>query len=198
MSQEITFNFPGNSRPISPLFWSDLTHKPFESCILCEANFQENDLPYLIEKAVQGFDGSTVKATLFEYAVCFSCADKMHLQLSTDSRLNIARHFKERVDFAQRWEKLKDQKEESWLEECLVNHQALDESGECQLYALCHGSEMIYRDFPYMISAAALDEIMELLSAETLELLNGFKDDLIDLPPELRDLLDKGGPRVLL
>jgi len=43
-----------------------------------------------------------------------------------------------------------------------------------------------------------LDKIVALISQETLDELDRFKDDLTSGPPELRELFEKGGPRVLI
>ena len=79
-----------------------------------------------------------------------------------------------------------------------IEDEEVNEEGECQLYALCQGDQMLYQEFAYMIRTEALDEMMDLLSAETLRQLDDFKDDLIDGPSEFKELLKKGGPKVLL
>ena len=183
---------------IHPLFWSDAEAAPFENCINCKMNLPESNTPYLIEKAVRGFDGEKVTATIFEYAVCVNCAQEMNLKLSKGSRERIESFFNERVNFQHRFNQLRDQDDEEWLRKCLVHHEEVNEEGECQLYALCQGDQMLYQEFPYMIRTEALDEMMDLLSAETLRQLDDFKDDLIDGPSEFKELLKKGGPKVLL
>tara|TARA_B100000965_G_C19543364_1_gene736602 strand:+ start:75 stop:668 length:594 start_codon:yes stop_codon:yes gene_type:complete len=187
-----------NWKEIPRIFWSDLTSAPFQECFLCHENLIDNNLFYLIEKAVKGFNGKTIGSTIFEYAVCLSCADDMHLQLSENSRIDIANYFKKHVDFNDRANRLKELDDEAWLKECLIHQKEVSEEGECQLYAFCQGDEIVYNELPYMIRAEAIDEIVDLLSAETLDILNNFKEDLIDGPPELKELFKKGGPRILI
>lgn len=183
---------------IPPLFWSDAEAAPFKKCINCQSNLIESNIPYMIEKAVRGFDGEKVSATIFEYAVCMNCAQEMNMKLSVQSRERIEQFFHARVNFKERNNQLQHKKEEEWLQNCLIHHQPVNEEGECQLYAFCQGKQFVYQDFPYMIRAEALDEMMDLISAETLRQLDDFKDDLIDGPPELKELFEKGGPKVLL
>ena len=39
-----------------------------------------------------------------------------------------------------------------------------------------------------MISGEAADEVMQLLSNSTIDILNGFTDEFLGLPPEFKDL----------
>jgi hypothetical protein len=183
---------------IPPIFWSDAEAAPFENCINCQCDLLESNAPYMIEKAVRGFDGEKVSATIFEYAVCMNCAQKMNMKLSVQSRQRIEAYFHTHVDFKERSKQLQNESDEAWLQNCLVHHKPVNQEGECQLYALCQGNQFVYQEFPYMIRAEALDEMMDLISAETLRQLDDFKDDLIDGPPELKELFEKGGPKVLL
>ena len=50
------------------------------------------------------------------------------------------------------------------------------------------GNKMAYTVFPMMLSVQALDEMVELLSTKSLEVLNGFKDDITGMPPDLHEL----------
>lgn len=194
---DINREFPKASS-IPKLFWSDLEKQPFQKCINCQAKLLEENIPYMIEKAVKGFDGNNISATIFEYAVCIPCASQMQLKLSATSRSNIANFFNENVNFETRLDKLAEAPEGEWLRECLIQKNEVNAEGECQLYGLCQGEHFIYKEFPYMIKIEALDEIMDLISAETLRELDDFKKELIDGPPELRELFDKVGPRMLI
>lgn len=190
-------NHPHTSS-IPPIFWSDAEAAPFENCINCQCDLLSGEQPYMIEKAVRGFDGEKVSSTLFEYAVCINCAQEMNMKLSPQSKQRIEAYFRAHVNFQERFKRLHDQNDQAWLEECLIHQKGVSQDGECQLYALCQGNELIFHEFPYMIRAEALDEMMDLISAETLRQLDDFKDDLIDGPPELKELFEKGGPKVLL
>jgi len=183
---------------IPKVFWSDLENQPFQECINCQAKLVEGNTPYLIEKSVRGFNGNSISATVFEYAVCVACASQMQMKLSISSRSNITNYFKEHVDFENRLEELLSASDEDWLKKCLIKNKEVNGEEECQIYGLCQGEHFIYKEFPYMISGEALDEMMDLISAETLRELDDFKKELIDGPPELRELFDKVGPRMLI
>jgi hypothetical protein len=183
---------------IPPIFWSDLLHAPFNKCIQCSRNLLEPGVIYLIEKALKGFNSSRPLQTVFEYAICIACAESMRMTLSVESRANIEEFYRKNIDFKVRKERLIDKPKEEWLKECLIKKTALDENGECQIYGLCNGKYFNYQDFPYMISAKALDEVVDLISAKTMDELEDFKNNLTSGPPELRELFEKGGVRVLI
>lgn len=187
-----------NFLKIPPLFWSDAKAEPFESCIICKKRFIESQNPYLIEKAVRGFNGEILKSTLFEYAVCLMCADQMQEELSLSSRTNITNYFQKHVKLHERRVNLDEKPLSNWLKYCLLKNKELTEIGECQLYALCQGNQLIVKEFPYMISAEAIEEMMDLISSESLKQLENFQNDLLDGPSELRELFKIGGPKVLI
>ena len=63
-----------------------------------------------------------------------------------------------------------------------------EEQEEYQIYGMFRGGQMIQNQFPYMMSGAALEEIQELLSPETKDEIDRFKDEYFNIPPELADL----------
>lgn len=185
---------------IPKIFRSDLTGAPIDKCIYCECSLIEPARDYLIEKAFKTYKGYGSYSTIFEYAICMPCAVEMQKKISTESRQRINAYFSRNMNMAQRRKELEELGEESvekWLECCAVNGQHVEELGECQIYAQCHGNYMVFHDFPYMISGTALDEVIDLLSAQTLDDLDRFKDEFIDGPSEFQDLL-KTGPRVFV
>lgn len=184
--------------PIPKVFWSDLNSRPFTNCVHCEANLIESGRPYVIEKAVKGFKNGVIYSTVFEYAMCIGCIDALRGELSEESRNNIEAFYTERIDFKSRMNHLSTRPPEEWLERCLISKKDIELSAECQLYGLCINDQMIYQEFPYVISGEVLDEVIHLISDKTLDELDRFKNDLTSGPPELRELLEKGGPRVFI
>lgn len=186
---------------IPQLFWSDLTNSPFEHCIHCEKPLLEGNMDYMIEKAIQSTDKEGVYSTIFEYAICFECADQLKAQLSVSSMENINRFYAEKVDMNKRREALladAGHTEEDWLKDCIIKHRPSKGGEEYQIYGQCNGKRFLYYDMPFMISGEALDEMIDLISDETMDELDRFKDDLITGPPEFKEILDKGGPRILI
>lgn len=193
------FFTPTTSIPIPKIFWSDLTSKPFESCVMCEKNLLENGEQYLIEKALKGYRGVATTSTIFEYAMCLNCAEKMRATLSTDSKNKIDAYYSENVNFDERRNSLKDNlSPEEWLKECLLDKKEASDGGEFQIYGQCFGDHLILHDFPFMLRGEAVDRIVDLLSPETLDELNGFMQDLTSGPPEFQELLKIGGPKIFV
>lgn len=178
-------------------FYSDLDQKPFENCLLCEKELLQKGTFYIIEKAYRAFGSEIGEKTLFEYAICLDCAEEYRKQLSKESRNNIDEYMS-KIDFADRSHGLIGKEGDEWLKNCIIHQEGVGEEGEAQIYGLCEGDQFCFGEFPYMIRSEAMDEIVSLLSAETLDELNRFKDQLNSGPPELQDILDKVGPRLLV
>ena len=188
-----------NWEPVPKVFWSDLTGKPFENCIMCEKYLLNDGTLYMIEKAFKSYNTDAADSTIFEYAICLECADKMQSKLSQESRLKMDAYYQERVDLFERRKKLEEVENNlgDRIGECLLLQQPAAKGGEYQIYAQCDGKDMVYLDMPFMICGEAVDELIQLMSNETLDELNGFMNDLTGGPPELRELLE-AGPRVFV
>lgn len=183
---------------IPELFWSDLEGEPFRECVICKCDLLKGDKVYLIEKAMKGFGQPNLQSTLFEFAICLECISGFRLKLSTSSKSKIEKFFEANVDFSSRLDDLKGEPKAAWMNNCLIHNAPVSESGECQIYSLCRGNKFCYQEYPYMIRAEAMEEMMHLISSETMDELNGLKDDITSTPPELKELLDKTGPRLLI
>jgi len=184
---------------IPKLFYSDLTGVPMEKCISCEINLIHNEINYVIEKALKTHHGYKSYATIFEYAMCLTCVDKLKGNISAKSLQRIHQYFVQYIDLKRFDISLEDNdisKIECRMEKCMVNGKYVEELKECQIYAQCVGDKMIVREFPYMMSGQAMDDVVALLSSETLDDLNKLKDELIG-PSEFQDLL-KSGPKVFI
>ena len=171
-----------------------------DHCISCEKELIKSNAPYVIEKAIKPFEGFRAHSTVFEYAMCLQCAEKMRTKISTKSAQAINQYFSKNIDFIGRYELDVEQAQfsiEPWMDKCLVKGKNIRELGECQIYAQCQGDRLIIQEFPYMVSGQAIEEVMELISAETKDEFDRMKDELIDGPSEFQDLL-QGGPRVFI
>ena len=181
-------------------FWSDLTGKPFEHCISCECTLLENNVEYVIEKALQSTEVEGIVSTIFEYAMCLPCAGQLRTQLSVESLQNIEQFYRERMSFTARRERLMNSELliEKWIGECIVNQRPCKPGEEYQIYGQCVGEHFLYVDMPFMISGEAVDEMVELISNETLDELDDFMNDLTAGPPEFKELLESGGVKVFI
>jgi len=179
--------------PIPKLFKNDLTGDTFKKCVSCECNLEEEGQGYIIEKAIKPYLGFKSYSTVFEYAMCFNCMETMRNELSEESKSKVEAYFIQKANFSNRPAVIAgvEPKVEEWLEECLVYETKVDDLGECQIMAHCVGNEMIYHQFPYMISGQVSDDMLGLLSAKSKEDLDGFKDRVTGGPSEFIELLEK-------
>lgn len=176
--------------PVPEIFHSSETEKPFERCLMCGRGLLTRGEKYLIEKAFNKGE------TLFEYAMCLDCRDDLEESLSHGSRRLIEHYFDEHVDFVHRRGDLlvrhEDLSIEPWLNHCLVKGHAIDPLGEYQIYTICEDTDMLFTYMPYALSGEALEDIVGMLSAETVGVLDAFTGKYLGLP--------EGGklPRALL
>jgi hypothetical protein len=190
--------FKINWAPVPKEFWSDLTNKPFENCILCETYLLDGEVDYMIEKAIKKYKGTDTTSTLFEHAMCFGCIDKFKGKLSESSTSKIKEYQESRIRLEERRKDLEGSLDvKDWIGKCVLHHTESAEDGEYQIYGHCAGDHMIFNDFPFMIKGEAIDDMVDLMSDETLDELRRFSNDITAGPPEFRELLDKG-PRVLV
>jgi hypothetical protein len=173
-------------------FYSDATGKPFRNCIRCEKNLLMPGTHYLIEKAIRAYSEFETTDTVYEYAVCVSCYIEMRKELSQKSMQNLDTYFKDQADLIRRRDELLKEGSgyfDEWISECIIKHTPLSECSEYQLVCECTGDQLILSQMPYMVSGEAMDEMMDLLSDQTLDFLNGFRDRFLGPPQEVRDIL---------
>ncbi|MEP2024937.1 MAG: hypothetical protein ABJH98_07680 [Reichenbachiella sp.] len=190
---------PNNYRPIPKLFFDDLTGAMMNVCISCQQNLLENQIPYFIEKAIKPHLGYKAYATVFEYAMCINCMQQHKSKISKSSLASINEYFQKHIDVSRRQYLVANELYDNlglWMDHCVATDNHISAIGECQIYAQCLGDQLVMGECPYMISGEALDTVVNLLSAETIDGFNKLQDELVG-PSEFQDLL-KGGPRVLL
>lgn len=176
---------------IPKAFYSEATGQPFERCNVCEKDLRQPGTWYMVEKAVKRYPKYRHQDVIFEYAICERCQREMYEKLSTESRQRMAEFMEQRVQPSFRTLGLYAGKHfdlDSWLGHCAVTQQPMDELTEYQIMAPFNGSQMAFTAFPMMLSMNALDEMVALLSNQSLDVLNGFKDDITGMPPDLHEL----------
>jgi len=177
---------------IPEIFYSDANGKPFNKCIDCNKSLPGNDVEYIIEKAYKKYKEFNTDDTIFEYAICLDCAEKLFRSFSEQSRKAIDDYFEENIDIEARLiaaGKKEDFVIEDYISKCMIKGLPVEDLDEYQLVCYCKGDKISMIRPPYMISGAASDEVMQLLSNKTTDILNGFTDDFIGIPPEFKDLL---------
>lgn len=170
--------------PLPEIFWSFETGKPIEHCSLCDRELIIAGTNYLIEKAF--LKGETI----FEHALCLDCYQKTHESLSEESRERISAYFSEHVDMNQRQDTLMEQHGtdlEKWIGHCMVKGFPVREVEEYQLYGFCTDKNLVFSGAPYILCGEVIDEILDLLSSETLGVMNDLSEKLfgIDAPKDL-------------
>jgi hypothetical protein len=75
------------------------------------------------------------------------------------------------------------------LNQCIVRESNVNQSAEYSIYAMCNGTDMTINNFPYALSGEVQDEIMQLLSAKSLDILDDFIGNHFTGPPEVREIL---------
>jgi hypothetical protein len=171
--------------PVPEIFWSFETGKPMDRCKICDTDLMEPGTNYLIEKAFKSGE------TIFEHALCLNCYTECHESMSEDSRQHIRDYFSERVNVEDRQKQCMEQhstNHEKWIAHCMVKGFPVREVEEYQLYGFCIDKDLVFSGAPYVLCGEVIEEILELLSAETLGVMSDLSRKLfgIDAP---RDLL---------
>ncbi|TKG94661.1 hypothetical protein EYV94_12000 [Puteibacter caeruleilacunae] len=179
--------------PIPDIFYPEGKTTPFKHCKVCDRELIESEETYFIEKHYRQ-DIKTGKRMLdYELVICWDCAMKFRQQLSKKSQATLQKYFIEKVDMKARTETLKKHKlfeVNIWLQHCIVTQKNIEELDDFKVSAICAGPHMLFHDLPYMISGEVVDELSELLSKETQEIMDDFFTEHVDLPPEMEDIFN--------
>ncbi len=139
----------------------------------------------MIEKALKPND------SIYEYAICFDCIKRSRERISTESMQSIEDFFVRRACLAKHRDDMLrkfDLNYHFWLNHCVVHGTPVSELYTYQILAHCQGPYMLFSVFPYCLGEAAADELADMLSARTLGELDDLGNELIRIPPELREL----------
>ena len=162
-------------REIPKEFYSFESKQLFTHCIECEKYLLDEGTEYFIEVAVRNYHGYTAKDTVFDYAICLDCLDRMRKEISTGSMVAIMQYFQQNMQ------------EMPNLERCMVKGMEPKDCDEYQLYAHCRGVELKEGEQPYMLSGAAIEELIPKLSKKTREEMEGFMNEHFSPDPSLME-----------
>lgn len=165
----------------------------FATCVLCERNVLRPAVDYFIEKSFRQLPGRNKAESIIEYAMCSACALKMHHELSVESRQRIQQYFQERANFKLQEALLEPKRQPvgKWIAQCLVTRQPLKKQPEFSVYAHAYGKRLVYGAFPYALSGTVMEEINELLSAHSRQVLDDFIGNHFSGPPEVAEILKR-------
>lgn len=174
-------NFCSHYYPAPPEFWCFETGEPFRKCSLCGTDLWAEGTNYLVEKAFKKSE------TIFEYAMCFHCYTGIQNSLSKKSRKLVAHYFAEHIDIEERRKLMISKygrRTKSWISRCMIKGTPISKCDEHQIYGWFIDKDITFAGLPYMLSGAAIDEIIELLSDETLGIMDEMSGKLfgIDQP----------------
>lgn len=185
---------------IPTIFYAYTTHAPFERCISCDHYLLENTTEYLIEKAFRQYPDYEAKDVIFEYAMCFECAEMMRKELSKESLANIQQYFNDRVDFYGHHQEMMYEHAldaQAWLSRCIVTGEPQATLEEYQIYGHCRGNQMVFSYMPYLIGGKAMEALSTLISEKTRGEIDRFVDEHFGIPPEWKEPI-KNRPIVLV
>lgn len=172
---------------IPSLFYSFPGDEPFKKCIECERNLMEDNCEYVIEKAIRNYTEYSTQDTIFDYAICMECATSINQKLSKESMLKIKQYFAENLNVENRERRIIEAAGDimKLTNRCMIKDTEAKASGEFQIYAYCVGNKISLDNPPYMISGEVLDEVAEVISKQTRDILNGFFDSHFSPDPSL-------------
>ena len=170
--------------PVPEDFFSFETGEQFCKCSLCDCDLMESGRNYLIEKAFKKGE------TIFEYAMCFECYLGVQETLSINSRKLIHNYFDEHVDVEVRRKELLEEhgkQAKSWLNNCMIKGTPVSKCNEYQIYGWFVDKHIVFTGMPYMLSGEVIDELLGLLSDETIGAIDDLTGKLfgLDLPKGL-------------
>ncbi len=182
---------------INEQFYSDSTGQPFRKCIECEKELIESNESYFVEKAIRRYPNSDKSLTIFEFAICHTCASVRQQQMSAESAQAIQTYFmnKQRYRFLNP-DVLQKDNGSSMITTCIFSNEDIGQCEEFQIVGEFNGKQMKIGQLPIAISGKEIEAISEILSEETKGGFDDFIGTHFSGPPELAELWEK--PRVVL
>lgn len=175
-------------KAIPKVFWDSETGQLHRHCKVCERELLESQSPYAIQKLVKRYPPPTGEQVLFDFAICGQCMGQSQAKMSADSRRRVTAYLQQQMAAAQapegQWGG------GFWEGRCALTKRPLAEMQEYQMALVCQGSH--YREEPMLLSDEALAALQELLSPETKEEMDRFKNENFGWPPELTELWSRG------
>lgn len=180
-------------------FYCDETGLPFKHCIECEIELIQSNLDYFIEKAIRKYPNSTAELTIFEFAICVSCATEMNRCISKkslDTIIGYQQQKKNQILISSQAAIAQEPDVKSKMEKCVYSGTPIKHCDEHQIVGAFKGNKMLIMDFPIAICGAEIELIGDLLSEETKDEFDGFISKHFNGPPEFQELWGK--PKLIL
>jgi len=176
-------------QPIPKLFHTFDSEVPFKQCQVCNRDLMTYEKPYLIEKAIRRYPKFNKEDVVFEYAICMDCAEEQRKQMSSESMMRMEEFWMDRFNLAGHLKYSESVPLEYLMDRCALTGERRNKMEEYQITATCQGNSLVPGQPPFLVGGMAMEEIMELMSSETMDQWNRFRDDFLGPSPEIRDLL---------
>lgn len=180
-------------------FLSDSEGKPFETCLMCGKDLLNSDTTYVVEKAMKNYDNYKFSSTIYEYAICSECHMNMQSKMSKESLTNMKEYYQDKITLSGKQSIAIDLRTfdlNAWLSKCFFTDKPIEEMKEYQLVAQFKGNKMLLNMPPMVIGEDILNDMAGLLSNETIDEMNGFKEQFLGPPPEFEEFIY--GKRLIL
>ena len=185
-----------NLLDIPQAFYPFESNEPFKECMVCGIDLTLGTTDYFVEKAVKNNVQYQVQDIVFEYAICSACAQNMQQSISKESMENMQAFFTNHQTFMskiQAYQQGKGEELDIIISKCTLYGQSIEQLSEYMMFGHFRGDKMIATTMPYIMGGKAMDELSELMSNETIDEMNRFKNEYFGGPAELEDLW-KGKP----
>jgi len=174
-----------------PKMFRDSNGELMSRCLMCERELLSPNCDYLVERTFRVYRNPFREEVIAEYAMCMDCAERMRRTMSRESLERVTAYFRERVNESALRERFlqPDVRLQDLVARCLITNKSIKKEEHYSLQACCSGKEMVLGVFPYALSGAALEEMNELLSAKTRQVLDDFIGRYFSGPPEVAEIL---------
>ncbi|MEO1051297.1 MAG: hypothetical protein AAFX87_11770 [Bacteroidota bacterium] len=180
-------------------FYSHNTKEPFTHCIECDKYLLEDGVHYGVEKVIRKYPLNNTTDVIFEYAICLDCMLRMQSEFSEESSRKLQEYMMRHMDIKAMKKKLiegEGKDVDTWLARCAITDELIEDQEEYTIHAHFEGNKMLTTVPPHAFGARALEEMTDLLSAETLGFYDDFMGRHFSGPPEIEEIL-KGRKPVL-
>ena len=188
------------SAEIPTFFFKYDTEVPFTHCSFCENSLDLYDR-YAVEKVFRQHRAVGTSEIVYEYAVCWGCANEMGEEISEDSKASIAKLFTEYGQHvrnkAEYLHELELYNIDSWTERCSLTGK---ETRLCKEYAvsgIIENGGLVYELSPMLVSDDFMEMVQNSLSKETKDRFDGLRDKILDDAPGIDDLIFSPTPGLI-
>jgi hypothetical protein len=146
----------------------------------------------MIEKVFKTYAGHDFKSTVFEFAICNSCHQKMQEGMSEESMRNMQMYYQNFIQQRGSDSVMIDLRTfdiNQWMSKCFFKDTPVSEMEEYQIVGMFKGDKLILNQPPMVMGYDVMEEMSELLSKKTKDEMNGFRKKFLGPPPEFSEFI---------